>query len=187
LSSGKSRGSNLLAIYRYFLDNQIPIEIATAVFTNGKSPACISCNDLDIPTQIISARDISLFEMKLRQLVISEQADLIALCGFMRLITAEFLDSIQIPVLNIHPALLPKYGGHKMYGMAVHEAVFAAGEKVSGATIHRVDGIYDHGEILAQKKVDISHCASPDEIAGEVLKIEHEIYAKTIAHVLQKN
>jgi len=176
-----------MAIYRYFRDNNIPIDIVTAVFTNDKSPAYQNCIDLNIPCLVIPAKDMKLFETRLKQLIYSEKVDLIAFCGFMRLLSEDFLRSVDIPVLNIHPALLPKYGGRKMYGMAVHEAVFKAAEKISGATIHRVDGIYDHGEILCKKEVNIAHCSSPEEIAEEVLKVEHEIYAKTIADLLQKN
>lgn len=186
LSSGKSRGSNLLAIYRYFAERDLPVEIAAAVFTSAKSPACASCRELGIPTRIIPAGDICAFEEKLIALAQSEDAQLIALCGFMRLLSPDCLAALKIPVLNIHPALLPKYGGRGMYGLKVHEAVFAAGESFSGATIHRVDPIYDHGEILSQKTVDIADCSCPQEIADRVLAIEHEIYAPAIFDELQR-
>jgi len=185
LSSGKSRGSNLLAIYRYFELRELPVQIALAVFTDGASPACQSCRELQIPTRVISARDMKSFEQAFADLIFDIEPDLIALCGFMRLLSSDLLARIKVPVLNIHPALLPKYGGKGMYGMAVHEAV-AAGERISGATIHTVDPIYDHGNIIAQKEVDISACKSPADIAHNVLKIEHEIYAKAIYHELFK-
>ena len=186
LSSGKSRGSNLMSICRYFAEQRLPVEIATAVFTHAKSPACASCRHLGIPTLIIPAHDMPAFEERLIALAHSENAKLIALCGFMKLLSRDCLSALNIPVLNIHPALLPKYGGQGMYGMRVHEAVFAAGDKLSGATIHRVDHIYDHGKILAQKAVDISDCTCPQEIAGKVLAVEHEIYAPAILDELQR-
>lgn len=114
----------------------------------------------------------------------AEKIDLIALAGFMSLLGGDFLTSVGIPVVNIHPALLPKYGGPGMYGMRVHEAVFASGDKVSGATVHLVDPVYDHGEIIAQKQVDISACRSPEEIAGLVLRVEHQLYAPAIYQYL---
>ena len=164
----------------------MPVEIATAVFTSAKSPACASCQELGIPTLIIPAGDMLAFEERLVALAYKENAQLIALCGFMKLLSPDCLAALKIPVLNIHPALLPKYGGRGMYGMKVHEAVFAAGESFSGATIHRVDPIYDHGEILSQKTVDIADCSCPQEIADRVLAIEHEIYAPTILDELQR-
>lgn len=175
-----------MAIYRFFALQHIPVEIATAVFTHAKSPACQSCQQLNIPTRIIPAKDMAAFEAQLIALAHSEDARLIALCGFMKLLSKDCLSRLNIPVLNIHPALLPKYGGQGMYGLRVHEAVFAAGDKLSGATIHRVDPIYDHGEILVQKTVDISDCSSPQEIAGRVLAVEHEIYAPAILDELQR-
>jgi folate-dependent phosphoribosylglycinamide formyltransferase PurN len=102
----------------------------------------------------------------------------------MRKLSKEFFEAVKTPVINIHPALLPKYGGKGMYGMNVHKAVFEAGEKESGATVHYVNEEYDKGEIITQKRCDISMCISPDEIAEKVLKIEHEIYPKTIEKLL---
>lgn len=115
-----------------------------------------------------------------------ERIELIALAGFMKLLSPAFLDRTGIPVLNIHPALLPKYGGQGMYGIRVHEAVFDAGERFSGATVHLVDPIYDHGEIIAQEQVDISDCHSPEAIAAKVLEIEHGIYARAIYDFLNR-
>lgn len=186
LSSGKSRGTNLMAIYRYFKHRQLPIQIAKAIFTDASSMACIACAELGIPKQVISIRDIDRFEEDLLAVLKNEKVELLALCGFMKLLSASFISQAAIPILNVHPALLPKYGGKKMYGMAVHRAVFEARELNSGATIHRVDSIYDHGEILTQKAVDISHCQSPEEIASTVLKVEHEIYPRTIYEFLTK-
>ncbi len=175
-----------MAIYRFFLQQKLPVQIATAVFTDPRSPACEICRDLGIKVQVIPCRDMPAFEESLLELVQSQKPDLIALCGFMRLLSADLISALSQPVLNVHPALLPKYGGPGMYGMAVHEAVFKAGESISGATVHSVDPIYDHGPIVAQKAVDISSCQSPEEIAAKVLRVEHEIYAQTIYDELSK-
>ena len=78
-------------------------------------------------------------------------------------------------IINIHPALLPSFGGKGMYGMNVHKAVYNSGAKVSGATVHFIDEAYDEGKIIAQKKVDISDVKFPEQIAERVLKIEHEL------------
>ncbi len=117
----------------------------------------------------------------------TENIDLIALAGYMKLLSASFLENIGLPVLNIHPALLPKYGGPGMYGIRVHAAVFAAGEKISGATVHLVDPLYDHGKIIAQEQLDISDCPSAEVIAARVLAVEHRIYAPAIHAFLSQN
>lgn len=101
--------------------------------------------------------------------------DLIVLAGFLKMIPGFFIDEFEEKIINIHPALLPDFGGKGMYGMNVHKAVFKSAAKVSGATVHFVDKIYDHGKIIAQKSVDITDLNSPEEIAERVLKIEHEL------------
>ena len=101
--------------------------------------------------------------------------DLIVLAGFLKKIPDEFVEEFKHRIINIHPALLPSFGGKGMYGHYVHEAVFNKSCKVSGATVHFVDSIYDNGFIIAQKATDISDAANPDEIAELVLNIEHEL------------
>jgi len=184
LSSGKGRGSNLHALHRFFFESGQPVQIALAVFSRADSPAYGLAQELGICSMVISTRDMHAFEEQLLPFIKQNDIELIALAGFMKQLSESFLNSVQVPVLNIHPALLPRFGGKGMFGMAVHEAVFTAGEKLSGATIHRVDPLYDHGEILAQQKVDISKCYSASEIANLVLKAEHELYGPTICKVL---
>ncbi|MBI1936831.1 MAG: phosphoribosylglycinamide formyltransferase [Ignavibacteriales bacterium] len=101
--------------------------------------------------------------------------NIVLLAGFLKKIPDFFIDAFENKIINIHPALLPEYGGKGMYGLNVHKAVFESSEKFSGATVHFVDKIYDHGKIIAQRKVDISDAKSAEEIAEEVLKIEHEL------------
>ncbi len=187
LTSGHGRGSNLLALYRGFRENAWPLKIAFATASNAKAPVAKLCSALDIPCHILSSRRMESFEARLLELCLEEQIHLIALAGFMKLLSHDFLERSGLPVLNIHPALLPDYGGPGMYGIRVHEAVFAAGEKVSGATVHLVDPLYDHGRIVAQEQVDISDCQSPPEIAARVLAVEHRIYAPAIYEFLSGN
>lgn len=126
------------------------------------------------------------FERRLSDLVSREKIDLIALAGFMKLLSAQFIAAVGVPILNIHPALLPAHGGEGLYGLKVHQAVFAAGEKLSGATVHLVDPLYDHGRIIAQQSVPIADCSSPEEIAARVLTIEHQLYAPAIHSFLSR-
>lgn len=184
LSSGASRGSNLLALHHYFAEAALPIQVHCAIFSKDEAPAISACLELGIPHRIIPARKMQLFEQQVLELIASEDIQLIALCGFMRLLSASFIQLCGIPILNVHPALLPNYGGCGMHGRLVHEAVFAAGEQRSGATIHLVDPIYDHGRIVAQASVDISTCLDASEIATQVLGIEHHLYPRAIARYL---
>lgn len=180
LTSGLSRGSNLRAIHSSFREAGSPAEIALAVITRRNAPVKEVCAELGIPCQFISGTNMATFESHLLPLIRACGVELIALAGFMRQLSPQFISACEVPILNIHPALLPSFGGQGMYGMNVHRAVFEAGEKVSGATVHRVDPLYDHGEIIAQAKVDISALSSPEEIAEAVLKQEHSLYGKTI-------
>ena len=100
---------------------------------------------------------------------------LVVLAGFIKKIPDYFIEEYENRIINIHPALLPSFGGEGMYGINVHKAVFNSSVKISGATVHFVDKIYDHGKIIDQRKVDISDLKTPEEIAARVLKIEHEL------------
>jgi len=102
------------------------------------------------------------------------------LAGFLKKIPDKVIDEYEGRIINIHPALLPSFGGKGMYGKNVHRAVFNRSCQVSGVTVHFVDKIYDNGKIIAQKTVDISNVQSPEEIAERVLKIEHKILPEVI-------
>lgn len=184
LSSGHSRGSNLRAMHGYWREHSLPIQIALAVFTRTDSPALALANDLGIPSLVVSAKIMKSFETEVLERCKALNINLIALAGFLKPLSNDFINKTGIPILNIHPALLPKYGGKGMYGMAVHNAVYEGGELVSGATVHIVDPLYDHGRIVAQSCVDVSACASPEEIAASVLAIEHQLYAPSIYTLL---
>lgn len=100
---------------------------------------------------------------------------LIVLAGFLKMMPETVIKNFKNRIINIHPALLPSFGGKGMYGMNVHKAVYNSGAKVSGATVHFINEAYDEGKIIAQKKVDISDVKFPEQIAERVLKIEHEL------------
>ena len=111
------------------------------------------------------------------------RVNLIVLAGYMKKLGPKTLARYQGRVVNMHPALLPKFGGQGMYGHHVHEAVIAAGEKESGATVHIADAEYDEGRILAQKKVPVKPDDTPDSLAERVLTIEHQLYAETLQRI----
>jgi formyltetrahydrofolate-dependent phosphoribosylglycinamide formyltransferase len=106
--------------------------------------------------------------------------DFIALAGYLRLLPKEIVSEFPSRIVNIHPALLPAFGGPGMYGDRVHRAVLASGAAVSGATVHYVDDEYDHGDILAQWPVPVLDDDSVHSLAARVLKVEHVLYPRVI-------
>ena len=106
------------------------------------------------------------------------------LAGYLTVLPKEVVEKYSGKIINIHPSLIPKYSGKGFYGMRVHKAVLESGEKETGATVHYVDEGIDTGQIIIQKKIDISGSDSAEDIAGKVLKIEHEILVKAIEKVL---
>jgi phosphoribosylglycinamide formyltransferase 1 len=112
--------------------------------------------------------------------------DFIALAGYMKMLDVRIVRKFPNRIVNIHPALLPKFGGKGMYGMNVHRAVIEAGERESGVTIHYVNEKYDEGKILLQEKVEVSTDDTPESLQKKVLKLEHRCYAQVI-HDLEKN
>ena len=117
----------------------------------------------------------------------SYKPDLLVLAGFLWKIPDYMIMAFPNKIINIHPALLPKYGGKGMYGHFVHEAVIANHEKESGITIHFVNEHYDEGTVLLQKSIPVSIDDVPEELAKKVLKLEHEWYAKVIESLLKSS
>jgi len=110
--------------------------------------------------------------------------DLICLAGYLRLLPREVLEAFPRRILNVHPALLPKFGGRGMYGMRVHEAVIAAGETESGATVHWVDEAYDEGDVVLQRRCPVFPNDTPESLAARVLVEEHKVYVEAIRSVI---
>ncbi len=118
-------------------------------------------------------------------LLSQHEIDLIVLAGFLWLIPTSLLVAFPGRIVNIHPALLPKYGGKNMYGMRVHEAVINAGEKESGITIHFVDEIYDHGKVIFQAKCQVEPGDTPERLAEKIHELEYRHYPEVIEKLLR--
>ena len=116
--------------------------------------------------------------------VIENKVDLIVLAVYLSIIDKDFISDWNNKIINIHPSLLPKYGGKGMYGMKVHEAVIANKEKKSGCTVHFVDVDIDTGKILLQRKVDVSNNETPESLQKKVLKEEHQLLIEAIEKVI---
>jgi formyltetrahydrofolate-dependent phosphoribosylglycinamide formyltransferase len=110
----------------------------------------------------------------------AHRVDLVALAGYLKLVPASVTRRWHGAIVNVHPALLPRFGGAGMYGRRVHEAVLAAGERESGATVHFVDEHYDCGEIIAQERVPVEPGDTADSLAARVLAAEHRLYPRTL-------
>jgi phosphoribosylglycinamide formyltransferase-1 len=119
------------------------------------------------------------------QFLKSHQIDFIVLAGFLWLVPDTILKAYENKIVNIHPALLPKYGGKGMYGRFVHEAVIGAGERKSGITIHRVNQNYDEGDILFQVTCSVDQGETPESLASKIHQLEYEHYPRVVEELLK--
>ncbi len=168
------RGSNLNAIINSQKEQQ-RFEVKTVVGDKLNCPAFEIAEKNLIPVYSVGSKEGFTSYTELAEIFDKEKIELIVLAGYLKLIPVDFVSKYSNRVINIHPALLPSFGGKGMFGINVHKAVYESSAKVSGATVHFVDFTYDTGRIIAQRCVDISGVKSPEEIADRVLNIEHEI------------
>lgn len=179
-------GSNLQSIIDRCLDNTINGEVVIVISNNSKAKALERAENHGIAHFHISVFTEGSEENADRRItheMLSHNVDLVVLAGYMKKIGNELLDKFNGRIINIHPALLPKFGGNGMYGMRVHEAVITAGEKESGPTVHYVDKEYDQGKIIAQVKVSVYPGDSPDDLQKRVLEKEHIILPQVIKKI----
>lgn len=177
-------GSNLQAIIDACGNGQLDAKVETVISNNSNAFALMRAKDAGIATYHISQKKYPDYDDYLALLMMVLQrhdVELIILAGYMKLLPHEIIDHYFGRVINIHPALLPKYGGPGMFGRNVHEAVLTAGDKYSGATVHMVDSKFDHGPILIQRRVIVNPDDTPETLAARVLEIEHKILPETIS------
>lgn len=174
-------GSNVENIIRYFNASDT-IKVAGVFCNNPHATVIGRALHLGIPVVVFSKEELKngLVLQKLK----SVNPDLIVLAGFLLQLPQAVVNEFSGKTINIHPALLPKYGGKGMYGHHVHNAVFDNKEKESGITIHWVNEDYDEGKIIFQKAVSIADCKSGSDVARKVLQLEHEFFPKVIAQVI---
>lgn len=178
-------GSNARAVCQYFKGNE-HIEVALLLSNREQSGAAAIAREFGLPCHIFD-REQFYHTSEIPALLSEQGVTAIVLAGFLWLIPENLLDQYPDRILNIHPALLPEYGGKGMHGMRVHEAVKANREKESGISIHLCNKEYDKGRILFQKRVAIREDDSPQAISERVLQIEHTYYPKIIeAYLLGK-
>jgi len=170
-------GTNAEAIMTYF-QHHPKIHVALLLSNNLKALALERAKKFHVPCKVFERHQFQEGEV-LRWLNEHEVSHLV-LAGFLWLLPARLIQAFPNRIINIHPSLLPKFGGKGMYGMKVHEAVKAAGEDETGITIHLVNAHYDEGKILLQTSCKIGPMDSPQEIAAKVNALEYVNYPKTI-------
>jgi len=165
------RGSNLAALLAA-LPPGAPAQVALVLSDRADAGGLEVARENSVPTMVLAdPADSSAWIDALSQ----RQIDLVVLAGYLKLVPAPVVHRYRGRIINIHPALLPAFGGPGMYGHRVHEAVLANGASVSGATVHLVDEIYDRGAILAQARVPVLPADTPDTLAERVLAVEHRL------------
>ena len=174
-------GTNVENIIKYFHGNKA-VKITLILTNNPNAGVVRRAEKLKKPLMLFSKRE--LFDQSLLRKIITINPDLIILAGFLLKIPKEFVKSFPKRIINIHPALLPKFGGKGMYGNRVHQSVKDAGEQITGITIHLVNEYFDQGEIIFQASVDIASQDSVEEIANKVHKLEYTYYPKLINKLL---
>lgn len=177
-------GSNFQALFEYAQEYKVVLLVSN----RSDAGALVRAQRLKIPSKVISSRTYASEESYIDtvlELMRKENIDLIALAGYLSKIPVRMIQAFQGRILNIHPALLPKYGGKGFYGARVHQAVLEAQESVSGATVHFVDENYDTGPVLLQKKIPVLADDTPASLAARVLEVEHQIYPEAIRLIAQ--
>ena len=174
-------GTNLQRIAEYFKDNN-EVEIVNVVCNNPQAYAIERAKKLGIPVRMIKRAEFNSPEFT--QEMVALKLDLIVLAGFLWKIPSSLIQAYPRHIVNIHPALLPKYGGKGFYGEHVHEAVVTAKETHSGITIHYVNEIYDNGEIILQAYTRLDEKETPDTLAAKIHKLEQAYFPVTIQQLI---
>ena len=177
-------GSNAENIINYFKNDTE--NVVKIVFCNKPDAYVLErAKRLSVPTFVFGREEFSRSDLVLNELKRLD-IDLIVLAGFLWKVPDAIIDAYPDRVINIHPALLPSYGGKGMYGMKVHEAVIAAGEKESGITIHYIDEHYDKGTVIFQARCDISQADDAESLAQKIHALEYEYFPKVIEETINK-
>ena len=176
-------GSNFMAIHHQIQKREIPGEIVLVISNNPNCGAIEYANENSISHVIINETRYpsphTLNEL-LTNTCSNAEINLICLAGYMKMLPPAFVKQYENKILNIHPGLLPEFGGKGFFGMRVHEAVINSGKRESGATVHFVDEIYDHGPIILQKKVEVLETDTAESLAARILKLEHELFPEVV-------
>ncbi|MGG7036819.1 MAG: phosphoribosylglycinamide formyltransferase [Flavobacterium sp.] len=177
-------GSNVENVIRHFKGNSEVMVVGVFV-NNPEAKVLERTKKHHVPSFVFDKTELN--EGLVLEKVNSLQPDLIVLAGFLWKFPDHIIAQYPDKIINIHPALLPKYGGKGMYGIHVHRAVLENKEKETGITIHYVNEHYDEGEFIFQQAVNIEDCRTPEEIASKVQELEHEFFPRIIEKLITQN
>lgn len=177
-------GTNAENLIKYFAkDNRIKFKL---VFTNNPNAGVIArVEKYNKNVQILSKESLYSYSEQLIEFIKTEKIELIILAGFLLKIPEAFVKAFPDKIINIHPALLPKYGGKGMYGMHVHQAVIRNNEAESGITVHFVNEEYDEGKTILQAKCKVEPSDTPESLAKKIHLLEYEYFPKAVEKLLQ--
>jgi len=181
-------GSNLQALIDASKSGLLHGEIVLVISNTSKAYGLVRAEKENINTFVYKVKNYDSPDLASDDLfsqLRKHDVEYIALAGYLKLLPQNIVKAFKGKIINIHPALLPKYGGKGMYGHFVHEAVIEAGDKESGITIHLADEIYDNGRILHQVKVPVKKDDTPDTLAARVLKQEHLLYVRILDKLIK--
>jgi len=175
-------GTNAENIIKYFLQRKTG-RVSLVLSNNPSAYVLVRAEKYNVHAVTFTRKDF--YESsRVLDILSSHGIDFIVLAGFLWLIPGDILENYRGRIVNIHPALLPSYGGKGMYGDRVHRAVIEAGERESGITIHYVDGIYDHGDIIFQAKCEVLPGDTPESLAARVHELEYRYYPAVIEKLI---
>lgn len=179
-------GSNMQAILDACDEGRLHAQARVVIGNNSKSGALRRAGAAGLPCFHLSGQthpDPAYLDAAICDALRSHGAQVVCLAGYMKLLGPKTLSAYRGHIVNIHPGLLPRHGGQGFYGSRVHEAVLASGDSESGATVHVVDEVYDHGPVLAQATVPVEPGDTPESLAARVLQVEHRLYPETLQRI----
>jgi phosphoribosylglycinamide formyltransferase-1 len=178
------RGTNLEAILRAIETGKLHnLSIAVVISNNSDAPVLTIAREHNVPAYHLSQKQFpseEKFDETILDVFDRHGVNFIILAGYMKKLSTNLVRKFRNRILNIHPALLPKFGGKGMYGMHVHEAVINSGDKISGVTVHLVDEEYDHGPIVRQRTIAVDEAETPETLATKIHRIEHQLYPEVL-------
>jgi phosphoribosylglycinamide formyltransferase 1 len=177
------QGTNAENLINFFRDSPFG-KVVLVVSNKADAPVLNKAKDAGVDTYTIAPGKSS--EQELLQILKTEKIDFIVLAGYLKLIPSAIIENYKNKIVNIHPALLPLFGGKGMYGMKVHEAVIDAGVNETGITIHYVNDIYDDGEIIFQAKVEVIPGDSSTDVMQKVRTLEHKHFPVEVEKLIRK-
>lgn len=176
-------GSNAERITNYFIKNK-SAKVSLILTNNPTAGVLKRAEKLGVPSVVFNRKEFSQSDI-ISELLLNKKIDLVVLAGFLWLVPKNILSVFRHRIINIHPALLPKYGGKGMYGEHVHKSVVDSGDSRSGITIHYVNEKYDDGQIIFQAEVSVETSDTPDSLAAKIHELEYAHFPAVIEKIVR--